>query len=333
MTQLRLGVGVALLSGTLVAAQETVFRTVTDAVFVDVSVIKDRQPVANLGVADFTLLDDGVPQQIEAVERLSGAIDISLLVERGRNVATMTSAIVGGASAVESLLVAGDRLRIITFDSQFRNGPAPGDSASRGEYGVVLFDAVLAASMKPGEAGRRHVIVVLTRGLDTNSFVPSSTRQKVLTRSDTPVHIIAMGRDSQSFVVSAQSVPGMGIVDSHSVGSYDWVLRELADLTGGRLFNIRPDETFSKSLEKLSLSSAHGMCFVTNRAASDRADGTASRSKSRGRGNTMYAQDEDTGERRRVCCTEVAPRSCGGRPWAAHELRFTERLVQSQNRS
>jgi hypothetical protein len=64
-----------------------VFRTGTDAVLVDVSVLREGKPVRGLTAADFELRDNQVEQQIDLVSADEVPVDVSLLVDVSASVA------------------------------------------------------------------------------------------------------------------------------------------------------------------------------------------------------------------------------------------------------
>ncbi len=139
-------------------------------------------------------------------------------------------------------LLPDDRIRLITFDSQVRVGPAAELPQRRGERGAALFDAIAGAAMLPAEAGFRRVVVALTAGIDGSSFLDARTRRMVLQRSDAVVYIIAIAGTPRAFAV--EQAAG----ETRAVGDYDWVLRQIAEDTGGRLFTMEPNESFGHAL-------------------------------------------------------------------------------------
>ncbi|HUL75541.1 MAG TPA: hypothetical protein VLT86_20680 [Vicinamibacterales bacterium] len=229
-------------------AQQTTFRSSSDAVFVDVSVWSERRAVIGLTRTDFALTDSGVAQSIDDVVVASEPVDLELVVDTGSELRSLAPAIDRDVSSVRSLLSAGDRSAIVTFDSQVRAGFAMGDPAARGETGTVLFDAISAALMQREEPGRRRMIVVVTAGLDTHSLLAAGTRRQIVQRSEPPVFLIAAGRRPTSI---AFGQIGSGSVQSASfVADHTAPLHELATATGGRLFDLQEGDSFLNPLRE-----------------------------------------------------------------------------------
>jgi len=232
--------------------QQPVFRSSTDAVFVDVSVMANRRTVADLTLTDFSLTDNGVAQVIDAVTLARDPIDLQLLVETGGELRTLVPAILKDAAMVKSLLLPGDRAGLVTFDSQVRTGPSRDTVADRGEDGTVLFDAIAAVLIQREEPGRRRVIVVVTAGVDTHSMLDRATRRRILERSQPPVHLIAVGRRPIAFVIGSSVGPdGMPRTDSAMrVADHSAALREVADVSGGRVFALDGEGSFLDPLRQ-----------------------------------------------------------------------------------
>jgi VWFA-related protein len=113
------------------------------------------------------------------------------------------------------------------------------------EGGTALFDAICAAAMESTEPGRRHLIVALTDGLDTQSFLGRNQRQAILARSNAVVYIVAISVRGRA--VNTTVAPG---VTSEPMGDYDYLLAELTDVTGGELIDFRPGSSFSEPLRQ-----------------------------------------------------------------------------------
>jgi hypothetical protein len=253
-------VAVLLAFGTIAAQQQT-FRTATDAVLVDVSVMAHNQPVTSLNRADFVLTDNAIPQEIDDVGVVSLPIDVSLLVETGNEARFLglSRTIQHDAELVQSLLQPDDRSSLVTVDSQIRFGQAPGDPSLRGERGTRLLDAVCAALMARIDPGRRHLVVAITAGIDTHSLIPPSTRTRILSKSESPVYFIGgppIPLDHTSFgpldgSLRVSAPPGaMPFGDAVLMGDYSGPLHGMADATGGRYFELRKGDAFLDPLRQ-----------------------------------------------------------------------------------
>jgi VWFA-related protein len=225
------------------AAQKPTYRSSADEVRVDASVILNRRTVTDLVIGDFSLTDNGVPQEIDDAAIATDPIDLDLLVDTGGELKSLQPVILRDVTSIQALLRAGDRSRVVTFDSQLRAGVTSSQPASRGEHGTVLFDAICAVLMRQEEPGRRRVIVVVTAGLDTHSLLSSDTRRQILQRSQPPVYLVAVGQ--RLTVVALGSSARAGDLESATFMADDRApLREIADRSGGRLFDLQEGDSF-----------------------------------------------------------------------------------------
>src|SRR5262249_44900183 len=161
-----------------------------------------------------------------------------LLVDTGGELRAMGPVIERDVASVRSLLVQGDRSAIVTFDSQIRAGRPSTDPGSRGERGTVLFDALAAALMQQAGPGRRRGVGAVTAGLDTHSLLPAAIQRAILQRSQPPVFLIAAGQRPTAVAYSMSGASGAPNVNAEAglAADYRPALREVADVTGGRLF-------------------------------------------------------------------------------------------------
>ena len=143
------------------APQQPTFRASADEVRVDVSVAMNRKTVSGLVKGDFAPTDNGVPQEIDDAAVATDPIDLELLVDTGGELKPLQPVILRDVASIQALLRADERSTVVTFDSQLRAGPPPGEPAARGEHGTVLFDAISAALMRREEPGRRRGYSVL----------------------------------------------------------------------------------------------------------------------------------------------------------------------------
>jgi VWFA-related protein len=271
-------VGVVLCSNGTAGQERRVFRGASDAVLVDVSVLDGKRPVAGLGKSDFRLLDDGVAQVIDDVSQGQIPLDISLLVDTSYSIGHPTAGSVryfthnqpatawvrAGVTRLIGMLTPVDRLQVLAFATAIAEvGPGPRgqlalDPPGRGEKSqrTALFDAISAALMEPEEVGRRHLVVVLTDGLDTASVVDDSVRGQVLARSDAPVFIVAAGSREFSTIRRPPPLdtllirPGDLSNSNWAVpfGGYDWILRDIATRTDGQLYVSESSDDFANKL-------------------------------------------------------------------------------------
>jgi len=219
-----------------VGARQSTFRARVDMVTVDVSVTRDNLPVSALTARDFTVLDNGVAQDVEAVRIDSQPLDVTLLLDASDSVAgRMFERLTSAVGDTARVLTPRDRLRVIWFSHAVKalSGFAPGGRAPVltqvvPQGGTSLFDALVAAMIKTRPPDRRHVLIGLTDGRDTTSIFVAVAAREVALRSDAVVHL----------ALAWQWPPASGTAPS---GGLD----EVAAATGGTTFSFNTAESIS----------------------------------------------------------------------------------------
>ena len=195
----------AMAAGWAPAAQQQ-FRATVDAVAVDVSVKNGNTPVLGLTVADFTLLDNGVPQRIDAVSIESLPIDVTLLLDvSGSTQGTLLPRLKAAVTESAALLTPRDTIRLLTFSNAVQEAfdfkpseSLPNLSRLAAGGGTSFHEGLIAAMIKSRPTERRHLIIAFTDGTDTSSFLGYDAARDVALRSDAVVHVV-LGRDPVGF--------------------------------------------------------------------------------------------------------------------------------------
>jgi VWFA-related protein len=231
----------AVLAATCVAAEAqpssqqrpSVIRSGADAVSVDVSVQRDRRPVADLTAADFELFDNGVPQQITeiAYERLP--IDVTLLLDVSASVTgPVLDDLRRALNQLRADLRPGDRLRLLTFNMRvhrmldFDQPTAGVDDALASLAGVgssAVFDALAVAMTTPDTPGRRRLIVLFSDAQDSSSISDPDTLLDVARRSTSTVAIVLASQSADRAASLLRATPETA----------DAFAEHIAGLTGG----------------------------------------------------------------------------------------------------
>ena len=171
--------------------QRQTFRGQTDLVVLDVTVLRGTTPVTGLDPGAFRVTDNGIPQEAELVSPVSIPLDLSLVVAVGRLAGEDPMHFWDDVHGVARLLRPEDRLGLVTFGTaarvEFSLRPIPLElpprpSWQRGE--PVLYDAVLQAILRPSAPGRRHVILVMTHGVDVMSTSSPARVLEIAKRCD-----------------------------------------------------------------------------------------------------------------------------------------------------
>ena len=233
----RLGVlAVLLAGGTIIAAQQPQqspdqlvrFKAVTSGVSVDVVVLRGRSPVTGLKSHDFILTDNGVRQRIESVSSAALPIDVTLAVDTSSSVIANIDEFKTEVRRFAGMLRQNDRIRVVAFGTgvveAVRMRPA-GEKlnldALDARGATSLNDALLYSLLWPPGQQRRHLIIVLTDGIDTVSTMSGPDVVAAAARVETVVHAI--------LVPPAAEPPSAGQRRRHDAP------REMAGSTRGRV--------------------------------------------------------------------------------------------------
>ncbi len=180
------------------AAAGQTFRSGVDAVAVDVLVTRGRDAVSGLTADDFTLLDNGVRQDVAAVLVEEVPITLLLVLDTSGSVrGTPLLQLRAAAEAAGEALRPGDRVGLVTFSDKLRLAVAPPappaglpDALRRVRAGgaTALYDAAFAAlALRDGTVGRT-VVLVFSDGYDTASWLDPLDVLDAARRSDVVVY-------------------------------------------------------------------------------------------------------------------------------------------------
>ena len=235
--------------------QPPTFRSSADVVSVDVSVVSEGKAVSGLTAADFELLDNGVAQRVESVDRAAMPLDVTLLVDVSSHTsgvwdfevpAHKTAAVLEeDVPAIAAILRPQDRIRLLTADTYIkqvagmRSAAEPVPTGGAPMHGLpAVYDALVTAMLRRPEAGRRQLIVAWTKALDFISVADAEAVRDVARHSDAVVHII-----ERNLVVNTAIVPGvpgerLRRTWRQHVAQDLTVLSDVVALTGGTLHGV-----------------------------------------------------------------------------------------------
>lgn len=196
----RAGVVVVLAASATPAQQQapTGFRAGVDAVMIDVSVFNGNAPVPGLTASDFTLTDNGVTQTITsaAIEKLP--IDLTLVLDASGSMKSATDRVRLETVRIASGLGATDGFRLIKFatlvastplqragDITGLDFPSPGGSTSF--YQALVSSLIVARRV--GTADRRQLIIAMSDGDDSTSFLGPQDVRRAAEASDAVLHV------------------------------------------------------------------------------------------------------------------------------------------------
>lgn len=229
----------------------SVFRAAADAVSVDVSVQRDRRPVADLKASDFEVRDNGVAQEITDVTYERLPIDVTLLLDVSASVTgNVLDELRRALRQVRADLRPEDRLRLITFNMRVHRAIDFGQAASeldaalaslRGAGSSAVFDGLAVALTAPETPGRRRLIVLFSDGQDSSSISDAETVLAVARRSASTVAII-LGSASSDRPASLQRTT------TETVGT---VAGLIAGETGGVVTSVARGESLSSQFRRM----------------------------------------------------------------------------------
>jgi len=232
-----------------------VFRASADVVSVEASVRRERRPVVGLTAADFTLLDNGVPQEISEVSYEKLPIDVTVLLDVSASVTgPVLDDLRRSLRQLRADLSARDRLRLITFDMRMRrlvdfaDPPSATDAALASIAAAgssAVFDSLAVALTAAVPPGRRQLIVLFSDGQDSSSISDAETLLDVAKRSTPTVAVVLASASSKqpASLLRSASRPG-----SLTVGN---LADQIASDTGGFVVGVTPGDNLSSTFRRV----------------------------------------------------------------------------------
>jgi Ca-activated chloride channel homolog len=229
------------LAGTAsVAGQSQTFSSKVEAVRVDVLVTDQGRPVRDLQAADFEVLDNGIPQQVDLISFEQVPLDLVFVFD-------MSSSVVGerlehlrdGARTVLNGLTRGDQAALVTFSEALVRGSdlttnfeqvraALQQTSGRGN--TALIDAVYTGMIVGESDVGRALLIVFSDGLDTASFLSPGVVLDTAKRSDVVVYaVVAGGSPKVSFLHDLSEVTGGTFYDVGSTRDLGAIFVQILD--------------------------------------------------------------------------------------------------------
>lgn len=271
MTRFAVAAVVLLVTGLAVAIsgqQQPTFRTGIDVVSLSVTVTDpDERFVTDLAKEEFLVYEDGVQQDVTFFSRRQLPIALALLMDTSASMDERMTTAQEAAIGFARRLRPEDLAEIVDFDSRvdilqtFTNDVDELETAIRrtSAGGSTSLYNALYISLKElrkaplnAEDLRREAIVVLSDGEDTSSLVTFEEVLELAKRSETAIYTIGLKAEE----------------DSRSRGGFreaDFVLRQLAQETGGRSFFPDDIDDLAAIYEQISdeLSSQYALGYVS----------------------------------------------------------------------
>jgi VWFA-related protein len=236
-----IAIALVLLEGAGRAQQSPPFTSKIEAVRVDVLVTDNGQAIRGLGPADFEVLDNGVPQQVELVSFDQIPLNVILVLDMSDSVAgERLEQLRRAGGALLGGLTKADQAALVTFshivqlDAKLTSDVATVRAALGGAHGAgqtALVDGAYAGIMVGESDAGRALLIVFSDGVDTSSWLRADAVLDTAKRADVVVY-------------------GVSVVSRLKAE----FLRDMTSFTGGRLFEIEKtanlEQTFLGILEE-----------------------------------------------------------------------------------
>lgn len=262
-------------------AQQAVFSSRTEAVRIDVQVNEGRKPVLGLRASDFEVADNGVPQTIDLVSFDEVPVNIVMVLDASSSLTSERLKQLRDAGArLASSLASHDQVALITFDEDVRlTSPLSADTGrvrqaiertrvGLGTRQTALVDAVFAGMLAAESDVGRALVIVLSDGVDTGSWVSEDAVIEIAKRSDAVVYALV----------------------THHEGRTSF-LGDLTRITGGELTAIENDADVGAALLDVIASFRHRYLLSYTPSGVAKPGWHTVSVKVAGRGRTVRARD------------------------------------------
>ncbi len=249
--------------GSGAAAQAPVFSARVDTVRVDVEVRRGGKLASGLTAADFELFDNGARQAIELVTASALPVSVVLALDTSASLdATQRARLVRASTRLLEELKPDEGAALVTFSGRvviptafttdrarlraLVAAPAPsGDTALRDAAHV----AMLLGTTAPG----RPLVILLSDGDDTASFLSAEAVRETAQRTGAVVSVVKIGRDSE-LLKELTAITGGALVKEQSLDRVAERFSELLDSFRNRyLLSFTPTDRGRPGWHRLSV--------------------------------------------------------------------------------
>jgi Ca-activated chloride channel family protein len=250
--------------GAAAAAAQQRFRAGVELVSLNVTVMDGQRYVTDLEEAEFEVFEDGAKQSVTFFSRVQQPIALAILLDTSASMDERLSTAQEAAVGFAKRMRPEDAIEVIDFDSQvrilqtFTNDAAALEKAIRSTSvngSTSLYNAIYISlkelkkvRAQSAEEIRRQAIVVLSDGDDTSSLVPYEEVLDLAKRSETAIYAIGLKPTSTARTEFKEA---------------EFVLKQLANETGGRAFFVTAVSELAKIYDQISqeLSSQYSLAY------------------------------------------------------------------------
>lgn len=255
--------------------QEPSFRAGVDLVSLNVTVTDaEGRFITDLQKEAFQVFEDGVRQDLSFFTRSNLPIALSILMDTSASMEDKMATAQKAAIGFSRRLRAEDLAQVVDFDSRVSIAQSFTNSFDELEHAILrtraggstaLHNAIYIAlkeiqkvKAQGSEDIRREAIVVLSDGEDTSSLVTFEEVLELAKRSETAIYTIGLRSQGPERVRGA-------------FNEADFVLRQLAQETGGRAFFAKGAEELSSIYGQIGdeLSSQYAVGYVSKNPKRD----------------------------------------------------------------
>jgi VWFA-related protein len=221
------------------SGQAPTFRATTEAVEVDVAVMRGGKTVAGLTADNFVVTDNGAAQKVTAALLSARPLRITLLLDLSRSVSgSRLASLIKGSRAMVKALRPEDQASLITFSHRVASVVPMGHDMApinealatlSGGGATALRDATYLGLSTASDDQSRALLLLFSDGFDTASFLTEDAVLESAKRSNAIVHAVHFRPDA--------------------------FLDRLVQITGGQNWNAESDrqleELFGRVLDEM----------------------------------------------------------------------------------
>lgn len=247
------GIGLALIIGFGAASDRalaesdpaTTFRAGVDIVALSVVVTDGQQkPVNGLTASNFTILEDGIPQEVSFFAASQVPLDLAILLDTSASMSDKLKTVQDAAIGFAKQLTPGDRVSVVAIKDSVKiayaldehiNAALAAIRETTAGGGTSLYNGLymsmreMTKARRENDDVRRQAIAVLTDGDDTASLVSFDDVMEVAKQAGIAIYTITL----RSSVVPHFHVPAGRL---RSPSESEFAMKALALETGGRSF-------------------------------------------------------------------------------------------------